>query len=75
MAEERRRVPVLKTGAEERAFRESHDSSDRVGWRKAKRVRIPNLKPSTEAISLGLPVDLLERTKMAVNKRMSLTSR
>ena len=69
MAEKRRRVPVFETEAEERAFWESHDSSDHVDWSKAKRVRFPNLKPSTKAISLRLPVELLERIKMAANKR------
>ena len=69
MARQRRPVPVFETEAEERAFWESHDSSDYVDWSKAKRVRFPNLKPSTKAISLRLPVDLLERIKMAANKR------
>ena len=69
MTENRRPIPVFKTEAEERAFWESHDSSDHVDWSKAKRVRFPNLKPSTKAISLRLPVDLLERIKMAANKR------
>ena len=69
MAEKRRPIPIFKTEAEERAFWESHDSSDHVDWSKAKRVRFPNLKPSTKAISLRLPVDLLERIKMAANKR------
>ena len=69
MAEKRRPIPVFKTETEERAFWESHDSSDHVDWSKAKRVRFPNLKPSTKAISLRLPVDLLERIKMAANKR------
>jgi predicted DNA binding CopG/RHH family protein len=32
-------------------------------------VRFPNLKPSTTAISLRLPVTLLERIKVAANKR------
>ena len=36
---------------------------------KAQRVRFPNLKPSTTAISLRLPVTLLERIKVAANKR------
>ncbi len=35
----------------------------------AERVRLPNLKPSTVAISLRLPVSLLERIKVAANKR------
>ena len=53
MAEKRRPVPVFKTEAEERAFWESHDSSDYVDWSKAKRTRFLNLKPSTKAISLN----------------------
>ena len=69
MTENRRPIPVFKTEAEERAFWKSHDSSDHVDWSKAKRTRFPNLKPSTRAISLRLPVDLLERIKMAANKR------
>jgi len=32
-------------------------------------VRFPNLKPSTTAISLRLPVSLLEQIKVAANKR------
>ena len=69
MTEKRKPTPDFKTEAEERVFWESHDSSDRVDWSKAKRTRFPNLKPSTKAISLRLPVDLLERIKMAANKR------
>lgn len=40
-----------------------------MDWRGAERARFPNLKPSTKAISLRLPVDLLERIKVAANKR------
>lgn len=32
-------------------------------------MRFPNLKPSTTAISLRLPVSLLEQIKVAANKR------
>jgi predicted DNA binding CopG/RHH family protein len=32
-------------------------------------VRLPNLKPSATAISLRLPNGLLERIKIAANKR------
>lgn len=61
--------PAFKTEAEERAYWESHDSSDQVDWSQAKRVRLPNLKPSTTAISLRLPMSLLEQIKIAANKR------
>jgi predicted DNA binding CopG/RHH family protein len=62
-------IPKFRTEAEERRFWETHDSSNYVDWRKAKRVRLPNLKPSTTSISLRLPVTLLERIKVAANKR------
>jgi predicted DNA binding CopG/RHH family protein len=32
-------------------------------------VRFPNLKPSTTAISIRLPLGLLEQIKIAANKR------
>jgi predicted DNA binding CopG/RHH family protein len=40
-----------------------------VDWSKAKRVVLPNLKPSTTSISIRLPVSLLESIKVAANKR------
>ena len=55
--------------AEERAYWERHDSSDRVDWTRAQRVRLPNLKPSTTSISLRVPVGLLERIKVEANRR------
>jgi predicted DNA binding CopG/RHH family protein len=58
-------IPVFKTEAEERKFWETHDSTDYIDWSKAERVRFPNLKPSTTAISICL----LEQIKIAANKR------
>lgn len=62
-------IPTFKNEAEERKFWETHDSTDYVDWSKAQRLRFPNLKPSTTAISLRLPVSLLEQIKIAANKR------
>jgi predicted DNA binding CopG/RHH family protein len=62
-------VPRFKNEAEERAFWESHDTADYFDLSKAQRVRFPNLKLSTTAISLRLPQDLLDRIKIAANKR------
>jgi predicted DNA binding CopG/RHH family protein len=64
-----KQVPTFKTETQERAYWERHDSSDHVDWTKAERARFPNLKPSTTAISLRLPVHLLEQIKVAANKR------
>ena len=69
MTKKRKPIPDFKSEAEERAFWEAHDSSDHVDWSKAERAHLANLKPSTKAISLRLPVDLLDRIKIAANKR------
>ena len=62
-------IPVFRDEARERHFWEAHNSSDYVDWSTAKRARFPNLKPSTTSISLRLPLALLERIKIAANKR------
>ena len=62
-------VPQLKSEAEERAFWEQHDSTDYLDWSKAQRPNFSNLKPSTTAISLRLPLSLLEQLKVAAKKR------
>jgi predicted DNA binding CopG/RHH family protein len=62
-------VPKFRNEAEERRFWQTPDSTNCIEWAKAARVRFPNLKPPTTAISLRLPVTLLERIKVAANKR------
>ncbi len=62
-------VPKFRNEAEERKFWETNDSTPYIDWSKAQRVRFPSLKPSTTAISLRLPVSLLEQIKIAANKR------
>lgn len=62
-------IPKFHSEAAERKFWETHNSTDYVDWSKAQRVRFPNLKLSTAAISLRLPQGTLERIKVAANKR------
>lgn len=69
MAMEFKAVPQFESEAEERAFWENHDSTEYVDWSKAETVRLANLKPSSTSISLRLPNALLERIKVAANKR------
>jgi predicted DNA binding CopG/RHH family protein len=65
-----RKVPAaFASEAEERAYWEREDSTADLDWRRVKRVRLPNLRPSTTAISLRLPVSLLEAIKIAAHKR------
>jgi hypothetical protein len=68
-------IPAFKTEADQRKFWESHDSSDYLDWRKAVPLRFPNLKSSTTAISLRLPVSLLESIKIAATSVMCRISR
>jgi predicted DNA binding CopG/RHH family protein len=65
----RKPIPRFRDEAEERKFWETHDSSDYVDWDRAADVQFPNLKPTTTAISLRLPAGLLDRIKIAANKR------
>jgi len=62
-------IPHFRNEAEERKFWETYDSTNYVDWSNAQRVRLPNLKLSTTAISLRLPQGLLDRIKIAANKR------
>jgi len=62
-------IPRFRNEIEERRFWETHDSVDYIDRSRSERVRLPNLKPSTTSISLRLPVTLLERIKVAANKR------
>lgn len=62
-------IPKFDNETHERAFWESHDSSEYVDWTKAKVVSLPNLKPTTKTISLRLPQHLLDAIKVAANAR------
>ncbi|MDL1895872.1 hypothetical protein FBQ82_06330 [Anaerolineae bacterium CFX7] len=69
MPKQLNKIPKFKTEAQERRFWEARDSTDYVNWSSAERVRLPNLKPTTQTISLRLPTPLLERIKIEANKR------
>lgn len=54
---------------EERKYWASHDSTDEVDWSAAKKVTLPNLRPSVKTISLRIPESMLEELKLLANKR------
>ena len=62
------KLPKFKTVREENIFWQENDSTDYIDWSKAKVAAFPNLKPSTETISLRLPEDLLNEIKILANK-------
>jgi predicted DNA binding CopG/RHH family protein len=69
MTKKLKTVPKFRSEAEERVFWETHDTADYFDLSKARRGQFPNLKLSTTAISLRLPQGLLDRIKVAANKR------
>lgn len=69
MSRKAKTVPKFKSEGDERKFWDAHDSAELVDWSKAARVTLPNLKPTTQSISLRLPSHLLERIKLAANAR------
>jgi len=63
-------IPKFKNEDEEREFWAAHDVTDYFDMSKAIRNPVfPNLKPSTQTISLRLPQYLLERIKELANSR------
>jgi predicted DNA binding CopG/RHH family protein len=62
-------IPAFKSEAAEREFWNTHDATEYLDLSKAQRVTLPNLKPSSESISLRLPSHLLAGIKNAANKR------
>jgi predicted DNA binding CopG/RHH family protein len=64
-----KRIPRFASEAAERRFWETHDTVDYMDWSTATVVSLPNLKPSTETISLRLPAALLSDIKALANKR------
>jgi predicted DNA binding CopG/RHH family protein len=69
MNKQTKAIPKFATEAQERAYWEKHDSTDYLDWSKAKKVALPNLKPTTKTISLRLPQHLLDSIKVAANAR------
>ncbi len=62
-------IPKFKNEEEEREFWATHDSSEYVDWNQAKRTFFPNLKPTTRAISLRLPLSMLDELRQMANER------
>ena len=62
-------VPTFRSEDEEREFWAKHDTVDYIDWSQARWVTFPNLKPSTETISLRLPAALLADLKILANRR------
>ena len=62
-------VPAFATEDQERKFWSEHDSTEFFDWSKAVQPRFPELKPSTTAISIRLPISMLEELKALANQQ------
>jgi predicted DNA binding CopG/RHH family protein len=62
-------IPEFSSEDEERRFWAKADTTEYFDWARAAEPALPNLKPSTESISLRLPVSMLEEIKALANKR------
>jgi len=69
MGPKKKRIPKYKSEDKERDFWAVSDSTDHVDWSRARRVILPNLKPSLKTISLRLPELMLAELKLLANKR------
>ncbi len=61
-------IPEFKNEVEEHEFWQQNDTADFIDWKQAKKVRFPNLKPSTKTISLRLPESILDELKILAHK-------
>jgi predicted DNA binding CopG/RHH family protein len=68
MARKLKPIPKFRSEDEEREFWGTHDTTEYFDWSKARFVTFPNLKPSTETISLRLPAGLLADLKVLANR-------
>lgn len=62
-------IPLFKTEDEEARFWAAHDSTDYIDWTRAKRIEFPHLKPTTQTITIRLPLSLLYELKKIANKK------
>ncbi len=65
----RKPLPKFAGEDQERDFWGKHDSTAYLDWKKAKRLALPNLKPSLKTISIRLPAAMIEDLKVLANQR------
>ena len=62
-------IPRFANEDQERKFWAEHDSTKFFDWSKAVQPSFPELKPSTTAISIRLPISMLEELKSLANQQ------
>ncbi len=63
MKKKLKKIPKFKTEDEERKFWDTHSSMDYIDWSKAKQGIFPNLKLTTQPISIRLTTSMIGQLK------------
>ena len=69
VAEQAMIAPPFASEVEEALYWQQMDSSAHIDWSSAKRAQFPNLKYSTQSISLRMPLSMLDELKALANSR------
>jgi predicted DNA binding CopG/RHH family protein len=65
----RKKIPTFKDEDAEREFWAKADSTEYVDWSKAKKLTLPNFRPTLRTISLRLPESMIAELKLLANQR------
>lgn len=68
-AKKLKEIPAFRNEDEERKFWAKADSSEYLDWESAEVAVLPNLKPTTRAISLRISESMLNQIRLIANKR------
>ena len=69
MPKKLKEIPVFDNETEEREFWAKENSTDFINWETAETATLPKLKPTTRTISLRISEAMLEKIRLAANKR------
>src|SRR5260370_26901229 len=65
----RKKIPTFRDEDAEREFWSREDSTEYIDWSKAKKLVLPNLRPTLRTISLRLPESMIAELKLLANQR------
>jgi len=65
----RKKIPTFKDEDAEREFWAKADSTEYIDWSQAKRIMLPNFRPTLRTISLRLPESMIAELKLLANQR------
>lgn len=69
MPKKLKEIPIFNSEDEEREFWTQENSTDFIDWDLAETSALPKLKPTTRTISLRISEAMLEKIRLAANKR------